>query len=399
MKTALLLGTCIALLSLSFARQRRAKVANTDSQREGKLFSLFSVVQFKNDPCTSTSSLSSGSTKYRNGTCYTSTECGDKGGSSKGSCAAGFGVCCVFMYNDDDKTDVNYNDTYLQNPDYPSAYSETNSISYTINKVDKDICWLRLDFETFTTVGPSTTLETGGGECVDKLTFTVTSGQQIPELCGTLTGQHMYIEVGNDDSDKVDMNMQFTNSDTTRKWDIKIAQLLCGASYVPPGGCLQYHTDDTGTIYNFNFQDTQGSHLRSQDYSICIRQSAGHCCVQYSVCSDDFINFSFDNTEDYSTATAQTAKVGTSCSDAFVAAQNYGDYISILGSGSTCGDNTGSRYCGAKLSTVDDNKFNVPICDCSSPFMVGVHFDDQVDTASDMAANRGFCLNYRQVPC
>ena len=30
--------------------------------------------------------------------------------------------------------------------------------------------------------------------------------------------------------------------------------------------------------------------------------------------------------------------------------------------------------------------------DCSSPFMVGVHFDDQVDTASDMAANRGtFC--------
>ena len=53
--------------------------------------------------------------------------------------------------------------------------------------------------------------------------------------------------------------------------------------------------------------------------------------MQYSVCSDDFINFSFDNTEDYSTAAAQTAKVGTSCSDAFVAAQNYGDYISILG--------------------------------------------------------------------
>ena len=53
--------------------------------------------------------------------------------------------------------------------------------------------------------------------------------------------------------------------------------------------------------------------------------------MQYSVCSDDFINFSFDNTEDYSTAAAQTAKVGTSCSDAFVAAQNYVDYISILG--------------------------------------------------------------------
>ena len=41
------------------------------------------------------------------------------------------------MYNDDDKTDINYNDTYIQNPDFPSTYSETNSISYTINKVDK----------------------------------------------------------------------------------------------------------------------------------------------------------------------------------------------------------------------------------------------------------------------
>ena len=36
MKIALLLGTCIALLSLSFARQRRPKVGSIESQREGK---------------------------------------------------------------------------------------------------------------------------------------------------------------------------------------------------------------------------------------------------------------------------------------------------------------------------------------------------------------------------
>ena len=53
--------------------------------------------------------------------------------------------------------------------------------------------------------------------------------------------------------------------------------------------------------------------------------------MEYSVCSDDFINFSFDNTVDYSPAADQKALVGTSCSDAFVAGQNYGDYISILG--------------------------------------------------------------------
>ena len=53
--------------------------------------------------------------------------------------------------------------------------------------------------------------------------------------------------------------------------------------------------------------------------------------MEYSVCSDDFFNFSFDNTVDYSTATDQLALVGTDCSDTFASNLNYGDYISILG--------------------------------------------------------------------
>ncbi len=31
----------------------------------------------------------------RNGTCYTEAECSARGGTNSGSCAAGFGVCCV----------------------------------------------------------------------------------------------------------------------------------------------------------------------------------------------------------------------------------------------------------------------------------------------------------------
>ncbi len=31
----------------------------------------------------------------RNGTCYTEAECTQRGGVDAGSCAAGFGVCCV----------------------------------------------------------------------------------------------------------------------------------------------------------------------------------------------------------------------------------------------------------------------------------------------------------------
>lgn len=41
-----------------------------------------------------------------------------------------------------------------------------------------DICWLRLDFETFSIVGPTTTTEvtttTAGGNCPDQFRVTVT---------------------------------------------------------------------------------------------------------------------------------------------------------------------------------------------------------------------------------
>ena len=46
-----------------------------------------------------------------------------------------FGVCCVKIIDDDSNTDVNYNDTYLQNPDYPSSYGDEGSITYKVNKL------------------------------------------------------------------------------------------------------------------------------------------------------------------------------------------------------------------------------------------------------------------------
>jgi len=38
-----------------------------------------------------------------------------------------------------------------------------------------DICWLRLDFETFAILGPSNSEEIGGGACVDTFTITVST--------------------------------------------------------------------------------------------------------------------------------------------------------------------------------------------------------------------------------
>ncbi len=34
----------------------------------------------------------------RNGTCFTEAECSSRGGTNAGSCASGFGVCCVSKF-------------------------------------------------------------------------------------------------------------------------------------------------------------------------------------------------------------------------------------------------------------------------------------------------------------
>ena len=58
-------------------------------------FSLFNLVQFKSVECKATASENGGAYSGLMGTCLTSTECSDRGGSKKGNCASGFGVCCV----------------------------------------------------------------------------------------------------------------------------------------------------------------------------------------------------------------------------------------------------------------------------------------------------------------
>ena len=54
------------------------------------VLSLFTIVSFKNDACVSGTG--------NNGTCYSSSDCSKLGGTASGSCASGFGVCCLCKY-------------------------------------------------------------------------------------------------------------------------------------------------------------------------------------------------------------------------------------------------------------------------------------------------------------
>ena len=114
--------------------------------------------------------------------------------------------------------------------------------------------------------------------------------------------------------------------------------------YSPPNGCLQYHTGIDGRFTTFNYDNpttAQQTHLRNQNYRICIRQeegtispstlsmniikidqiksylSLGYCCVLFMQCSST--TFRINNA---GIAAFTTAKVGTNCSE---------DYIGIEG--------------------------------------------------------------------
>ena len=107
-----------------------------------------------------------------------------------------FGVCCVFVVDSDTGT-VRENCTYIQSPGFPTGNSTALTQEITVEKCrngrsktlwdmleiifyififyisHSDVCFLRLDFETFTTQGPLNTLEVAGGACQDTFTIRV----------------------------------------------------------------------------------------------------------------------------------------------------------------------------------------------------------------------------------
>merc|ERR1712141_810361 len=214
MKWALLIlsvVTCIEALDLAPEKVE-------DASREGKVFSLFSVVTFPNAGCTSQSGTTGFTGVNRNGTCYTATECSDNGGTASGNCAAGFGVCCLFVYSSASTT-ISQNCSYIQNPNFPSAYASTSTIAWQINKCATNICTMRLDFETFTTTGPTVTND-------------ATTARPYDSGC-----------------------LQYHTGSAGRLESFNFAQ-------------------STTSLYG---------HLHSQDYNICIRQEQGACCIKYSL--------------------------------------------------------------------------------------------------------------------
>ncbi|XP_059088779.1 uncharacterized protein LOC131884900 [Tigriopus californicus] len=133
---------------------------------------------------------------------------------------------------------------------------------FTICKASSDICRIRLDFTTFSIAGPSvgTTSITapipdgnGGilGDCLtDSFSLTSPGSQASPVICGFNTGQHMIVDAS---ALCHKATFDFSGTGTTRQFDIKVTQYVCGDERGGPDGCLQYFTGNVGTVASFNF--------------------------------------------------------------------------------------------------------------------------------------------------
>jgi len=408
-------------------------VFGEDRQRS---FSLFNVVQFKNEACQAVSDAN------LQGTCYTSQECTDLGGTADGNCANGFGTCCIIIVAGTVGAcggTVTQNCSYIQNIDYPAADTNSQTCTYMVTKCSSDICHIRLDFVTTTigqpvaatgvcTTGDNLVLTPGSGSLVAGATAALTNVDP-PILCGTLTGQHVYLDAGTgtNAATLALTTLATSNADGTKNWRIKVSQIECDSKMRPPQGCLQWNTGATNVFTSFNWDGTplnvaaapgnaagQGRLLSSQYYKVCFRQEEGMCKIQYSESPIDTtgtgIN-AFDlqatvNGELGQTRLDQTVAAAATCGAA-------GDaYLIINGAephaidAEAAGNNIDPLdvFCGAYLcnahSTVPANSCitaeNAHSTVVASAIPFSVQFHQNGDTG---AAQAGFSLQATQIPC
>jgi hypothetical protein len=419
--------------------QDSAREAKTDKlNRKGKFFSVLQVVQFQNTGCTASST--------RNGTCYTNDQCKTKGGTPSGSCASGYGVCCLFSLGCGATSSENC--TYLVQASTNKAPS-SDPCTYKICPNSNSICRIRLDFTSFTIAAPQvgTTVDTaansvvgvggGIGDCLtDSFAVTSPGKSATPIICGANTGQHIYVDASAS-CNVVMFDIGTADTTSTRVWDIKVTQYNCGDTKGGPPGCLQYFTGTTGRFSSFNFPTgstvpAAATHLANQRYSICFRQEATKC----QICFTTAITFPAIGgagmvTTNMAAMGMQTSfglsvsAMGQTIAQAQVDAACTADFLTIPGGITSTGMTgqipspvanvvgTNDRFCGRVFDTIAGAAASTTtgnsVCTAVRPFQIQFRTDaTEVTNAMTAATNEqaiapggiiGFSLNYFQQGC
>jgi len=351
----------LLFIGLSKANSDLDKPAETEAgnNRAQKVFSLFTVVTFPNDQCTTKSDTT------MKGTCYSESECTSKGGTVDGNCAAGFGVCCMFTLSTCGGT-VSQNCTYITNPSYPTAYSTAGGCAWSVTPLSTEICNIRLDFDNFVTGVTSTT-----GACTDSFVATGPTGRNPQNLCGTLTGMHLYVEQGRS---ATATTLAFTlGTSPSATWKIKVSQIECSSLARPNPDCEQWFTGQGGTFQSYNFPTVA---LQGRISTTCIRNEKGSCGIAY--------NQYLPNTPDsFGTENGVTTAMGAGTfSEGWVEISN-GAISSVHGGGVFSADE-------ASAETVPSTVIREGH---------GNHVVTYYTLAASQVSQPGYKLTYSQIPC
>ncbi|XP_026473443.1 uncharacterized protein LOC113377363 isoform X2 [Ctenocephalides felis] len=218
----------------------------------------------------------------RAGLCLNTYECRIQGGTARGSCALGFGVCCVFTATCGGE--VANNITYIVSPGFPGLHTDPPATCEIIIKQPaEEIAQLRFDFVHFNIGQPNRST----GVCDGDL-FTI-SGGATPDfrLCGQNNGQHVYFELlpSKSRAENGDVRLSFSSMARSfpRIWEIRMIQVA--PEQRAPNGCLQLYTGVNGTIQTMNYA-ANGRHLADQNYRACVRQEQGMCSIAYEPCHE-----------------------------------------------------------------------------------------------------------------
>jgi len=360
-----------------------ASVATALPARDKRAFSLFSVVTFPNEECVT-------NMEGQRGICLTADECqtdGNVRAMASGNCASGFGVCCFRSANTYPVT-ITSNLVNIQNTDFPMAETALNGATApaAINRVvnvqgQGNVCAVKFEFLNVALNAPA------AGTCAD--TITVTTPNRNPNagfvpgaLCGTLTGQHVFVDVapGNNAMAAV-LNINTANALGARTWQIRIRCIDCNDAVRRPtsSGCLQYFTGLSGTITSFNgaLMGNAQMMLINQNYAVCIKRGPGMCGVEFTEALEAggaIDSFALGGAGAIAGAVGGPTGVGAgTCTTQFV----------LMG---------GLRICGGSLSELEGETVAGPVR--SSSFGLQV-----VSDTTATQANSGFSLRYRQLPC
>jgi len=390
----------LAVLSASSLKTINNRTEEGNSTRgAGRFLNLFSVIRFSNIPCLGTDN--------RNGTCYTEKQCRERSGTLSGTCAGGFGVCCVFS--------IGCGDTSSENSTYVTTELVSSECSYKICRCNPTVSTIRLDFYQFDISQPfvcgsssdpvTCTIQDGPrfGDCIyDSFSVTSPGGQAPPVICGYNTGQHMYV-----DSSQLCNRLTF-NFDPSlsayRQWQIKITQYdeMDDARYLPPPDCLQYFTGTLGSVQNFNYKNSDSYHLSSQRYTICWRRERNRCalCVALGYFGMSNVPSKVPSTSTSSwtkkagftdsiccEADTPTANCGTSGANDFIEFDNAmepptNDRFKVGQANRFCG-----RWMGVNPEPVDSYTYSATnagktICSSAIPFRMRVRFSDGEELGS-----------------